>query len=182
MTDRADAWRVHVDDALAGLVHVERSPVVDVGSGAGSPGIPLAVARPELEFELLEATRWKCAFLRSAAERFPNVSVVCGRAEEHGRGAGRDAYGTAVARALAIPAVALEWCLPLIAVGGRLVLYAGELGAALDPVAERLGGAPPVIHEVPGTDRRRLVVVEKVAPTPPEFPRRVGVARKRPLA
>jgi 16S rRNA (guanine527-N7)-methyltransferase len=181
-TDAREACRVHVDDALAAAELLERGPVVDVGSGGGSPGIPLAAARPELEFVLLEATRKKCAFLREHAAAFPNVEVVCARAEEHAVGEGREAYGTAVARALATPVVALEWCLPLVAVGGLCVLYVGEVKGDLDRVAAELGGGRPSHVPVPGTERRSLVVVRKIQPTPRRFPRRAGVARKRPLA
>jgi 16S rRNA (guanine527-N7)-methyltransferase len=183
VSDRNEARRVHVDDALAAAEHLDEGPVVDVGSGGGSPGIPIAVARPDLQVDLLEAQRRKCAFLEAVAAEFPNVSVVCARAEEHGRGAGRDAYGAVVAQALAPPPVALEWCLPLARVGGRAVLLAGEVDleqAAV--VAEALGGGPPGLVPLPGSDRRSLLVVPKVGPTPERFPRRPGVARKRPLA
>ena len=146
------------------------------------PGSPLERVRPEIRVALLESNRRKCDFLQTQAAAFPNVSVVCARAEEYGRGAGRDAYGTAVAQALAPPAVALEWCLPLVAVGGRAILYTGEPGAGLERVAARLGGGVPLVEAAPGSERRQLVVVEKLEPTPEEFPRRPGVARKRPLA
>jgi 16S rRNA (guanine527-N7)-methyltransferase len=182
LTDLEEARRALLNEALAGRNLVERGPLVDVGSGGGSPGIPLADALPEIQVVLLESNRRKCDFLQIQAASFTNVSVVCARAEEHGRGAGRDAYGTAVAQALAPPAVALEWCLPLVAVGGRAILYTGEPGAGLERVAARLGGGMTLAQTVPGSERRQLVVVEKLAPTPEEFPRRPGVARKRPLA
>jgi 16S rRNA (guanine527-N7)-methyltransferase len=182
VADLAEARRVHVEDALVAAELLERGPVVDVGSGGGSPGIPLAAARPDLDFVLLEATGKKCAFLREQAAAFPNVEVVCARAEEHAAGEGREAYGTAVARALAAPPVALEWCLPLVVVRGACILYAGEVGQGLEPVSAALGGGPPSRVPVPGTERRSLVVVRKLEPTPSRFPRRVGVARKRPLA
>jgi 16S rRNA (guanine527-N7)-methyltransferase len=183
VSDRNEARRVHVDDAAAAAEQLHEGPVVDVGSGGGSPGIPIAVARPDLQVDLLEAQRRKCAFLEAVAAEFPNVSVVCARAEDHGRGAGRDAYGAVVAQALAPPPVALEWCLPLARVGGRVVLLAGAVDleqAAV--VAEALGGGPPELVPLPGSDRRSLLVVPKVGPTPDRFPRRPGVARKRPLA
>jgi 16S rRNA (guanine527-N7)-methyltransferase len=104
--DPAEARALHVDDALAAVDLLGEGPVVDVGSGGGSPGIPLAAALPELRFDLLEANGKKCAFLRRWEPVFPNVRAVCARAEEHGRGPGREAYGTAVARALATPPVA----------------------------------------------------------------------------
>ena len=182
LTDLEDARRVLLDEALAGRELVERGPLVDVGSGGGSPGIPLAAVLPEIQVVLLESNGRKCDFLGMHSTAFTNVSVVCARAEEHGRGAGRDVYGTAVARALAPPAGALEWCLPLVAVGGRAVLYTGEPGPGLERVSTCLGGGTPCVQAVVGFERRHLVVVEKLEPTPDEFPRRPGVAKKRPLA
>jgi 16S rRNA (guanine527-N7)-methyltransferase len=175
------AWQLHVEDALTGLPFVSDAPLVDVGSGGGSPGLPLAASRPDLRVDLLESSRRKCDFLAVVAADFPNVRVVCSRAEEWGRSEGRDAYGTAVARALAPQAVAAEWCLPLVRPGGRLVLYAGEPAGDLATVAETLAAAAPRVVPVEGTDGRTLLVFEKVAPTPERFPRRPGIARKRPL-
>lgn len=181
--DPDEARRVHLEDALAAAELVESGPVVDVGSGGGSPGIPIAAARPELRVDLVEAQRRKCAFLESASGAFPNVRVVCARAEEHGRGDGRDAYGAAVAQALASPPVALEWCLPLTCPGGRVVLLTGEADLdRLAAVAAVVGGGRPKVVPLAGSERRSLVVVPKVAPTPERFPRRPGMARKRPLA
>jgi 16S rRNA (guanine527-N7)-methyltransferase len=181
--DSAEARRVHADDALAAAPFVEQGPVVDVGSGGGSPGIPLASALPELRFDLLEAQRRKCDFLATAAEAFPNIEVVCARAEEHGRGEGREAYGTAVAQALALAPVALEWCLPLVREGGRVVLLVGAVDVdQAATAAEAVGGGRPEVVPLSGSERRSLLVVGKVGPTPERFPRRPGAARKRPLA
>lgn len=165
---------MHLDESLAVVPFVERyaGTVVDVGSGGGAPGVPIAAALPDREVVLLEATRRKCDFLDSL-EGFPNLRVVCGRAEEQPP----DSYGVAVAKALAPPPVALEWTLALVAPGGAAILLVGPSAdvAAVARVAERLGGAEPEGH--PG-----ILVVEKTSPTPVGFPRRVGVARKRPLA
>jgi 16S rRNA (guanine527-N7)-methyltransferase len=181
--DPAEARRVLVDDALFSAELVEEGPVVDVGSGGGSPGIPVALARPDLRVDLLEAQRRKCDFLESVARDLPNVSVLCGRAEEHGRGAGRDAYGTALAQALAPAPVALEWCLPLVREGGRVILLAGEVDLAVAAaVSAAVGGGAPDLVPLPGSERRGLLVVPKVDATPERFPRRPGTARKRPLA
>jgi 16S rRNA (guanine527-N7)-methyltransferase len=169
----ADARAMLLDDALRG-VEVVRSlngPIIDVGSGGGSPGIPLAVALPERAVTLLEAERRKCDFLERWAP--PNARVVWGRAEEQVI----DSYGVAVAKALAQPPAAVEWCLPLVRPGGAVVLWLGP-SADLDAVARvsaLLGGGPP-------EERDGLVVLPKLEPTPPGFPRRVGVAKKRPLA
>jgi 16S rRNA (guanine527-N7)-methyltransferase len=122
---------------------------------------------------LLEANRRKCAFLDSFSGDFPNLRVVCGRAEEQRT----DGFGVSLARALAPPPVALEWCLPLVAPGGAAILFVGPSAdtGAVARVAEQLGGDAPEEHE-------GLLVVPKRRPTPPGFPRRVGIARKRPLA
>jgi 16S rRNA (guanine527-N7)-methyltransferase len=164
-----------VEDALRGVEVVEEleGPIVDVGSGNGSPGIPLAAALPERVVTLLESSRRKCAFLERVAAEFPNVRVVCGRAEEQET----DAFAVAVAKALAPPPVALEWVLPLVRPDGAAVLWLGpsvDLGQ-LALVSEQLAGGPP-------EGRGGLVVVPKIGPTPGGFPRRPGVARKRPLA
>jgi 16S rRNA (guanine527-N7)-methyltransferase len=181
--DPAEARRVHLDDALAAAELVEEGPVADVGSGGGSPGLPIASARPDLHVDLLEAQRRRCAFLETAAAVFPNVAVVCARAEEHGRGEGREAYAAALAQALAAPPVALEWCLPLVRLGGRVVLLTGELELErAAAAAAAVGGGPPEVVALPGSERRSLLVVPKVGPTPDRFPRRPGLARKRPLA
>jgi 16S rRNA (guanine527-N7)-methyltransferase len=144
--------------------------MVDVGSGGGSPGIPLAYALPEREVTLLEAERRKCDFLERWAP--PNARVVWGRAEEHET----DAYGVALAKALAQPPTAVEWVLPLVRPGGAAVLWLGPTAdpAAVAAVAQRLGGGAP-------EERDGLVVVPKLTPTPPGFPRRAGMAKKRPL-
>jgi len=151
--------------------------VVDVGSGGGSPGVPLAATRPDLDFVLLESNRRKCDFLRKATAEFENVSVACERAEEHAAGVGRDAYGTAVARALAAPPVAAEWCLPLVRSGGRAVLFVGPRAdlPAVERAASKLATA--VEESPPG-----FILLRKTGPTPERFPRRPGVAKKRPLA
>jgi 16S rRNA (guanine527-N7)-methyltransferase len=170
-----DARRVHVDESLAALPLVERfgGPIVDVGSGGGAPGIPLAAALPGREVTLLESNGRKCDFLREAAGDFPNVRVVQGRAEEQET----DVFGVAVAKALAQPPVALEWCLPLVREGGAAVLYVGPSAdlATLATVAEKLGGGTPEAAH-------GAVCVPKVVRTPAGFPRRPGIARKRPLA
>jgi 16S rRNA (guanine527-N7)-methyltransferase len=171
-----EARRVHLDESLAALETVQRfdGPIVDVGSGGGAPGIPLAQALPEREVTLLEATQRKCDFLERWTADLANLRVVCGRAEEQPL----DAWGVAVAKALAPPPVAAEWCLPLVAPGGAAVLYVGPTAQA-DRVSQVAGllAAELELDSPPG-----LLVLRKLGPTPPGFPRRPGVARKRPLA
>jgi 16S rRNA (guanine527-N7)-methyltransferase len=175
LRDPAEARRVLLDDALDGvpLVRGLGGPLVDVGSGGGTPGIPLAATLPEVEVTLLEAERRKADFLRSWEDEFPNLRVVWGRAEEQPT----DAYALAVAKALAPPPVAAEWCLPLVREGGTVVLWVGPSAdaQAAGDVAEQVGGE--LVDSPPG-----FLVLRKIGPTPPGFPRRPGIARKRPLA
>lgn len=173
--DPAEARRLHVDESLGALETVERfeGSIVDVGSGGGAPGIPLAAALPLREVTLLESHRRTCDFLEGWTREFPNLRVVCGRAEEQAV----DSYGVAVAKALAPPPVAAEWCLPLVAPGGAAVLFVGPSADAerVAAVAERL--AAELVESPPG-----MLVLQKLGATPGGFPRRPGIARKRPLA
>ena len=175
IADPAEARERLVEDALraADLVRAVEGPVVDVGSGGGTPGIPLAAALPDREVTLLESSARKCELLRSAAREFPNVHVVRGRAEEQPT----EAYGVAVAKALAPPPVAAEWCLPLVRPGGVAILWVGESADV-----EAAGRAAARLAAEPGESPSGLLVLRKVGPTPPGFPRRPGMARKRPLA
>ena len=153
------------------LVRANSGPLVDVGSGGGAPGVPLAYALPDREVVLLEAERRKCAFLERWAP--PNARVVWGRAEEQQT----DWAGVAVAKALASPPVAAEWCLPLVRPGGVAILWVGETAdaAAVGRVAGVLGAELE-------DSRSGLFVLRKNSATPAGFPRRPGVAKKRPLA
>jgi 16S rRNA (guanine527-N7)-methyltransferase len=173
--DRDEARRVLLDDALRGvpLVRDLGGPVIDVGSGGGTPGIPLAAALPDLEVTLLEAERRKADFLRRWEAEFPNLGVIWGRAETQET----DSFEVAVAKALAPPPVAAEWCLPLVREGGAVVLWVGPNAdrEAVARAADRLAGE--LAESPPG-----LLVLRKTGPTPPGFPRRPGMARKRPLA
>lgn len=175
LRDPADARRMLLDDALRGvdLVRGLEGPIVDVGSGGGTPGIPLAASLPDREVTLLEAERRKCDFLELWTAELPNLRVVWGRAEEQPL----ETYGVAVAKALAHPVTAAEWCLPLVREGGAVVLWVGP-SLELDrvaAVAERLAAQPE--QAPPG-----LLLLRRTGTTPAGFPRRVGVAKKRPLA
>ncbi len=173
ISDLEEARRALLDDSLRGAAVVAEleGSIVDVGSGGGVPGIPLAVSLPGRQVTLLEATGRKCDFLRRWAPS--NAAVVEGRAEEQET----DAFGVAVAKALAPPHVAAEWCLPLVRPGGAVVLWVGpsadvqRVGRVAERIASELAG-----------DEHGLLVLRKLGPTPEGFPRRVGVARKRPLA
>jgi 16S rRNA (guanine527-N7)-methyltransferase len=166
---------VLLDDSLRGVKVVSEfdGTIVDVGSGGGAPGIPLAAALPGREVTLLEAERRKADFLERWTSALPNLRVVWGRAEEQET----DRFGVAVAKALARPPVAAEWCLPLVRPGGAAILWVGPTADrdVVGRVAERLAGG---LLE----DRDGLLVIPKLGPTPEGFPRRPGLARKRPLA
>ena len=175
LKDPVEARRVLLDDALAGLELVRRyeGPIVDIGSGGGTPGIPIAASLPEREVTLLEAERRKTEFLKQWIEELPNLRVVWGRAESQVT----DCYKVAVAKALAHPPVAAEWCLPLVEEGGRVVLWVGPSvdEDAVASVAAKFAGERE--ESPPG-----FLVIRTTGPTPPGFPRRPGVAKTRPLA
>jgi 16S rRNA (guanine527-N7)-methyltransferase len=175
LTDPAEARRALLDDALAGVELVRRfeGSVVDVGSGGGTPGIPLAASLPEREVTLLEAERRKTEFLERWTGELPNLHVVWGRAESQAT----DCYRVAVAKALAHPPVAAEWCLPLVEEGGGVVLWVGP-SADEDAVALVAGKIAGELEESPPG----FLVIRKTGRTPPGFPRRRGLAKKRPLA
>jgi 16S rRNA (guanine527-N7)-methyltransferase len=176
ISDLEKARRVHVEDSLRVLPLLESlpGPIVDVGSGGGAPGFPLAAALPDRHVTLLESNRRKSAFLEGVAVQFPNVRVIWGRAEEQAL----EQFGVAVAKALAPPPVAAEWCLPLVEVGGAAILWVGPTAdvEAVGKAGEQLGAeAAPELHD-------GLVLLRKVRATPERFPRRPGIAKKRPLA
>jgi len=175
INDPALARASLLDDALKAteLVASTVGPIVDVGSGGGTPGIPLAAVLPDRPVTLLEAERRKCSFLETWLPDLPNLSVVWGRAEEQET----EQFGVAVAKALAHPPTAAEWCLPLVREGGLVILWVGETAEEdrVARVAEQLAG---MIEASP----MGLTAIRKVGPTPDRFPRRTGVARKRPLA
>jgi 16S rRNA (guanine527-N7)-methyltransferase len=178
--DPAAAAARHVLEALACLPAVDAAPpgpLADVGSGGGLPGLVLAVVRPARETHLIEATARKAAFIARAADEIgAAVHVHAARSEDVGRGPLRDACACVVARALAPPPVAVELCLPLCRPGGRVVLWSREpAGDALAFAAAGVGGEV-LVPECAGA-----LVIGKLAATPERFPRRPGMAAKRPL-
>ena len=195
ITDPAAVAVKHFLDSLTGLLVREIAPherVADIGSGAGFPGLVLAVARPAARYCLVEATGKKVAFLAAAAEALAlrNVEIVSSRVEEVGQHASyRETCDLVVSRAVAPLPVVLEYGLPLTRVGGQLIAYKGpeaerqvaDSGAAL----KALGGEVRTLKAVSlprAMGERVLVLVEKTAPTPPAYPRRPGIPAKRPLA
>jgi 16S rRNA (guanine527-N7)-methyltransferase len=164
---------------------------IDVGAGAGFPGLPLKIVCPGLRLTLLEATGKKVGFLEHIVSRLGlvGVEVIKGRAEELGRDAAhRERYDLALARAVAELPVLVEYALPFCRLGGLFVAQKGTEGDAEAKVAEgaiaTLGGAlRRIVHlELPHlAEPRSLVVIEKIVPTPEKYPRRPGIPSKRPL-
>jgi 16S rRNA (guanine527-N7)-methyltransferase len=173
------------EDLLAG-----GSRVLDIGSGAGLPGLPLKLLRPDLRVSLLEANGKRCAFLREviAALALDGVVVLEGRAEDFGHDPSlREQFDLVVARAVAPLPVLLEYALPFLRLAGYLAATKGsavdEELAAAGKALSTLGGAlrRTLPLRVPGVMDQTLVVVEKEAATPERYPRRPGMPSKRPL-
>jgi 16S rRNA (guanine527-N7)-methyltransferase len=174
-----------IEDCLVLLDHLgDARTLIDVGAGGGMPGLPLKIARPDIELTLLEADRRKAAFLVHAAAQLEldGVGVVTERAEIAARGPLREAFDVAVCRALAAMPVLAELCLPFVRVGGRLLAMKAGVEDAADAIAA-LGGGPATTApaRTAARDRGVIVVVPKVAATPDEYPRRPGMPNKRPL-
>jgi 16S rRNA (guanine527-N7)-methyltransferase len=190
VTDPLEVLDVHFRDSLTALAlegFTELDSVVDIGSGSGFPGMALAIARPEASFDLLESVGRRCTFMERVvqAAAIDNARVVCARAEEWGAGDGREAYGGAVVRAVGSLPTLVEYAAPLLRLGGLLVAWKGRREPAEERsavhAAEALGMRPVSIERVPGTEQRHLHVFQKDAACPPGYPRRPGMARKRPL-
>ena len=190
--DRRAVLDDHLADSLVALdvpgVRKARS-LVDLGSGAGLPGLPLAIGLPEASVSLVESSERKCAFIARAlaACGIGNAGVVHARAESWPAGLGR--FDVATARALAPLEVIVEYAAPLLVVGGTLVAWCGKRDPAGEAVAEEAAAIVgltlgPVLPVTPyeGAQHRHLHLMSKVMDTPDRFPRRPGMAVKRPLS
>jgi 16S rRNA (guanine527-N7)-methyltransferase len=187
--DRRQVETVHIADSLVGLevpAVGEAARIVDLGSGAGLPGLVLAIARPDAEVVLVESVGKKCAWLERtvSALGLENVRVACARAEE----LDEEPFDVVTARALASLPVLCEYAAPLLREGGSLVAWKGAVDAREDAdglhAANVLGLEREEVRAVepyPGSQRRTLHVFRKVSPTPEGYPRRPGMAAKRPL-
>jgi 16S rRNA (guanine527-N7)-methyltransferase len=189
--DTDEASRSHIADSLVALeldVVSGAGRIADLGSGAGFPGLAIAIALPEAEVSLVESQRRKCEFLERMrdAAAIENARVVCARAEEWSTGVARS--DAVLARALAPQTVVLEYAAPLLRMGGALVDWRGRR----DPSAEEAGDRAASVLGLRRVETRRVTPFEqatdrhlhvfaKVEETPARFPRRPGVARKRPL-
>jgi 16S rRNA (guanine527-N7)-methyltransferase len=189
----------HLADSLELLRILDGCPrherplrIADVGTGAGLPGIPLAIARPSMNFHLIESRKRRCCFIQDTIEalNLANVEVVHMRGESAGRNQGlREHFDLVAARALSLSSAALEVTFPLCRVGGSVALFKTEkqipeIKAAV-VVAHRLGGALRSFqrYEFPGLVHPRVIATfSKLTTTSSDFPRRPGVPERRPLA
>jgi 16S rRNA (guanine527-N7)-methyltransferase len=191
VTSLDEAIEVHLADSLTALEIgdvADASRIVDIGSGAGFPGLALAVALPDARVSLVESQGRKCEFLERAcaAASVGNASIVAGRIEEWREGIARN--DVVLARALAPQPVVLVYAAPLLSPGGLLVDWRGRRSMDGESSARHAAGLLGLrLREIRRTEpyegalHHHLHVYEKVAETPTRFPRRVGVARKRPL-
>jgi 16S rRNA (guanine527-N7)-methyltransferase len=187
------AWKVHVEDSLTGLEVPEiRSAgrIADIGAGAGFPGLALAVALPDARVDLIESVGRKTAFIeRAAAEAtIPNATAITARSEDVAKEvASRESYDVVTARAVARLATVAELASPLLREGGVLVAWKGRRDedeeAQMSRASADLAMTPESILDVghrAGSEHRHLHVLRKSAPTPPNLPRKPGLAKKRP--
>lgn len=191
ITDPAETARLHFLDsaALLGLEDFREKSVVDVGTGAGFPGLPLRLVDPSIRLTLLDAQRKRVDFLRESCSALGLEDVECvhGRAEEFARER-REGFDLAVSRAVAALPVLAELCLPLVKVGGKFLAMksvdsGGELNDAGRAV-QMLGGLlqKPLDYDIPGTKvRHRLVIITKIAETPKKYPRTFAKIKRNPL-
>lgn len=194
ITDESEVAIKHFVDSLTCLVAAPfpaNAVVIDVGTGAGLPGIVLKLARPDLRLVLMDALRKRCDFLQETVDRLrlADVTVVHSRAEDAGRGQWREQADVAVARAVAPLAVLAEYCLPLVRPGGVFLAMKGPGGrdelAAAGAACKLLGGEAGRVTELvlpAEAGKRVLITVTKERPTPRAYPRRAGIAAKRPLS
>jgi 16S rRNA (guanine527-N7)-methyltransferase len=192
VTDPGRAWRVHVADSLSGLEFEQLASarrIADIGSGAGFPGLVLAVALPGAQVDLIESVGRKCDFIQRAidAAGIANARVINARSEELAAGEGREAYAAVTARAVGRLSTLAELASPLLGDGGDLVAWKGKRDSdeesQLSFAAEKLAMRPEEIRHVgpfAGSEHRHLHLIRKVGPTPDNLPRRSGMAKKRP--
>lgn len=194
ITDPIEFWEKHLWDSLQGIAPLLQSDaqrVIDIGTGGGFPGIPAAIAKPGWRVCLLDSTRKKVAFLNTlvASLEIENLTTVCVRAEQAGQHPNhRENYNITLVRAVGPASVCAEYALPLLQVGGLAVLYRGHWTAseteALQQATEKLGGEVESIAGflTPLTQSvRHCLYLRKVASTPKEFPRSVGIPAQQPL-
>ena len=184
-----EAWRRHILDALTLMAPLSEMPdgatVIDIGTGGGVPGVPLAIVRPDLRFTLLDATAKKTAFVRTAMDMLgvEHALVVTARAEQAARDPQhRDAYDAAIARAVGPLATIAELATPFVKPGGVSLLVKGErAGEELDQAKAALHLLLSAHAGTLETPTGRIVILEKMRPTPKAYPRGNGEPKRKPL-
>lgn len=192
VTDPQRAWRVHVEDSLTGLEIPELREaklIADIGSGAGFPGLVLAVALPESRVDLIESVGRKCEFMQKAIEAagIRNATVLNARSEELASAEQRESYDAVTARAVGRLSTLAELASPLLKQNGVLVAWKGRRDddeeQQLSHASDQLAMQPAQIFDVgdrAGSKHRHLHVIRKTGSTPADLPRRSGIAKKRP--
>lgn len=188
VTDPADAALKHFFDSIIPYRLLKESgSVIDVGSGAGFPALPLAVMRPDVQMNAIEASEKKCGYIAAAAKKagIP-VKVLCGRAEEYSlMESYRECFDDCVTRAVAALPVLIELTAPFVRVGGRVFLYKADFREELDAAGagpEKLGLKLHEVIPMPGALlQHNILIFDKVSPTPEQYPRRYAKIKKDPL-
>ncbi len=187
-----DELDLHIEDSQKVFDHwrLEKQKIIDVGSGAGFPGLIMAMYGQENEYTLLESDLKKCNFLQQTIEllKMDHVQVIRGRAEEIGQhNTHREKYDLSISRAVAAMRVIIEYCLPLTRVGGMVLLWKGpryeeEIEQSKNAL-QVLGGQveDTYLYQIGGDRKRAIIQIRKIQPTPEKYPRRAGLPVKRPL-
>lgn len=195
ITEPSEFWEKHLWDSLRGILRLLNSPLpfqaIDIGTGAGIPGVPVAIVRPDWTVTLLDSTRKKINFVQSAVDtlKLENIKTAVDRVEQIGHDQHhREHYDLALIRAVATASVCAEYTLPLLKVGGVAILYRGrwtvEEAQGLASAVEQLGGTIETTEAfvTPLTQStRHCIHLRKVAPTPIAFPRTIGIPTQDPL-
>lgn len=189
--DEKDIYLKHFCDSILPQKYFPQgAKVIEIGSGAGFPSVPLKIVRDDLDFTLVESTGKKCSFLNNVVENlgFEGVQVFNIRAEDGGRKENlREKFDISVARAVARLNTLCEYCLPFVKVGGRFIAYKGDVSDELEEsknAIKILGGEIETVdnYELPENGgNRTVIVIKKVCATPLKYPRGRGLERKKPL-
>ena len=179
--------RHFADSLIASALIPEGARVIDVGTGAGLPGVPLKIMRPDIDLTLLDSLNKRIGFLKEVnGELGLGCTLVHARAEDGGADeAHRERYDIALSRAVAEARIVAEWTMPFVKTGGFSIMYKGPGAAEELQNAERalklLGGRAEMLHQETPWGERNLIVAKKTEPTPKKYPRKAGAETKTPL-
>lgn len=187
ITELEDVIKKHFADSLLPLssgIILPGAYCADIGTGAGFPGLPLAMMRPDIKMDLIDSLKKRLTFLDevTAMTNTENCTTIHSRAEDHAKNGNREKYDIVFSRAVSRLATLTELCLPLVKVGGKMVALKSktakeEIDEAQKAI-ELLGGKCEPLY---GTEERNLVIITKIAPTPPIYPRKAGTPEKFPI-